>query len=99
MFALHCTSARSCCPRARAAEDIPAFFSPSRNTGQDRYSMIGSSRAACRPMALAFLFLVTAGSLGAQAAEPFDAKEVAPGVFVHQGRHEVFSPQNEGDIA
>jgi len=28
-----------------------------------------------------------------------DVTEVAPGVFVHQGRYEVQSPDNRGDIA
>lgn len=30
---------------------------------------------------------------------PMSLVEVAPGVYVHQGRHAVFSPQNAGDIA
>ncbi len=34
----------------------------------------------------------------AQAAEGMEVSEVAPGVFVHQGRYEVQSPQNRGDI-
>lgn len=34
------------------------------------------------------------------AAEPgFTLSEIAPGVFVHQGVHETFSPTNAGDIA
>jgi quinoprotein relay system zinc metallohydrolase 2 len=33
-------------------------------------------------------------------AEPFlELSEVAPGVFVHQGRYELQSPQNKGDMA
>lgn len=32
-------------------------------------------------------------------AAAFDVTEVAPGVFVHQGRYEVQSPDNRGDIA
>jgi len=35
----------------------------------------------------------------AQAAEGMEVSEVAPGVFVHQGRYEVQSPQNRGDMA
>jgi quinoprotein relay system zinc metallohydrolase 2 len=32
------------------------------------------------------------------AAEP-DLREIAPGVFVHQGRYEIQSPENRGDMA
>jgi quinoprotein relay system zinc metallohydrolase 2 len=35
----------------------------------------------------------------AEAAEGLEVSEVAPGVFVHQGRYEVQSPQNRGDMA
>lgn len=35
----------------------------------------------------------------AEAAERLEVSEVAPGVFVHQGRYEVQSPQNRGDMA
>jgi quinoprotein relay system zinc metallohydrolase 2 len=33
------------------------------------------------------------------AADAFDVKEVAPGVFVHQGRYEIFTPRNAGDTS
>lgn len=32
-------------------------------------------------------------------AAPLSMTEIAPGVFVHQGRHETFSPENAGDVA
>jgi quinoprotein relay system zinc metallohydrolase 2 len=35
----------------------------------------------------------------ARAADAFGVKEIAPGVFVHQGRYEVQSPENRGDMA
>ena len=35
----------------------------------------------------------------AEAAEGLEVSEVAPGIFVHQGRYEVQSPQNRGDMA
>ena len=34
----------------------------------------------------------------ARATSPF-ASEIAPGVYVHQGRHALFSPENAGDIS
>ena len=35
----------------------------------------------------------------AAAAEPLAVEEVAPGVFVHEGRYELFTPRNEGDTS
>jgi len=35
----------------------------------------------------------------ADAATTLDVAEIAPGVFVHQGRYEMQSPQNEGNMA
>jgi len=35
----------------------------------------------------------------AEAADGVEVSEVAPGVFVHQGRYELQSPQNRGDMA
>ena len=37
--------------------------------------------------------------LPVEAAERLEVTEVAPGVFVHQGRYEVQSPDNRGDMA
>lgn len=48
-------------------------------------------------LASAALPLLPAGP--ARAAPPLAVKEVAPGVFVHQGLYEEQSPQNRGDIA
>ena len=31
--------------------------------------------------------------------EPYAVNEVAPGVFVHQGRYEIFTPRNSGDTS
>lgn len=30
---------------------------------------------------------------------PYDAHEIAPGVFVHEGRYELFTPRNSGDVS
>ncbi len=35
----------------------------------------------------------------ARAADDADVSEIAPGIFVHQGRYEVQSPENRGDMA
>ena len=45
----------------------------------------------------ATIFLAAAAPL--QALEPLAVSEVAPGVFVHQGRYEIFTPRNSGDTS
>lgn len=52
--------------------------------------------ARCTLIAVALVWLCAAT---AQAADTFDVKEVAPGVFVHQGRYEIFTPRNSGDTS
>ena len=51
------------------------------------------------PRLLLMAALIGAGGACAQAADAFDVKEVAPGVFVHQGRYEMFTPRNAGDVS
>lgn len=43
------------------------------------------------------ILMLAAGVASAQ--EPLAVKEVAPGVFVHQGRYEIFTPRNSGDTS
>ncbi|MEE9358851.1 MAG: quinoprotein relay system zinc metallohydrolase 2, partial [Hyphomicrobium sp.] len=39
-------------------------------------------------------------ALGAQAiSAPYDVHEIAPGVFVHEGRYELFTPRNFGNVS
>ena len=45
------------------------------------------------------MLLCCSGSASAGAAEPLSLAEVAPGVFVHQGRVENWLPANGGDVA
>jgi quinoprotein relay system zinc metallohydrolase 2 len=52
--------------------------------------------ARCTMIVMALVWLSAAA---AQAADTFDVKEVAPGVFVHQGRYEIFTPRNSGDTS
>lgn len=58
-----------------------------------------SRRGGRRPAALVAAIL--AGALAASAArgDPLPVEQVADGVFVHQGRHEDFTPANRGGIA
>jgi quinoprotein relay system zinc metallohydrolase 2 len=46
-----------------------------------------------------FLAVLIWGAAAPLRADPLDVKEVAPGVFVHQGSYEVFTPRNEGDTS
>jgi quinoprotein relay system zinc metallohydrolase 2 len=52
--------------------------------------------------ALVLVVWSTAGSAQEHApadAAPLSVTEVAPGVFVHQGRYEIFTPRNSGDTS
>ncbi|MBS0251388.1 MAG: MBL fold metallo-hydrolase, partial [Proteobacteria bacterium] len=49
--------------------------------------------------ALAFTVAPVLGKLSAQAEGALSFAEVASGVFVHQGRYELQSPDNKGDMA
>jgi quinoprotein relay system zinc metallohydrolase 2 len=43
--------------------------------------------------------LIAGAALAAEATAPLDVREIAPGVFVHQGRYELFTPRNSGDVS
>jgi quinoprotein relay system zinc metallohydrolase 2 len=62
-----------------------------------RSALFGDLPRGLRTLLLSAL-LAGAGTAG-HAAEPLPAREVAPGVFVHQGRYETFTPRNAGDTA
>jgi quinoprotein relay system zinc metallohydrolase 2 len=46
------------------------------------------------------LVILFSAALGAQAiTAPYDVREIAPGVFVHEGRYELFTPRNFGNVS
>lgn len=45
------------------------------------------------------MLLVAGLAPPARAADTYNVKEIAPGVFVHQGRYEIFTPRNSGDTS
>lgn len=49
--------------------------------------------------ALLLSLLLACATAPAQAAIALPVSEVAPGVFVHQGRYEIFTPRNSGDTS
>lgn len=57
------------------------------------------SRSAVLRGGLACLALPLLRCVPAHAAPALPVKEIAPGVFVHQGRYELQSPENKGDMA
>ena len=67
---------------------------PFNCTSVARYSR--SSRGIAL-LAAAALLLPVAGPV--RAAEALSVNEIAPGVFVHQGRYEIFTPRNSGDTS
>ena len=65
--------------------------------GQSKHARL--SRADFLRAGLAFLALPLLRSVPVRAEAARHVQEVAPGVFVHQGRYELQSPENKGDIA
>ena len=61
------------------------------------------NRCTCRrtilKSALAFTVAPLIGRMPALANATLSVTEIAPGVFVHQGRHELQSPENRGDMS
>ena len=53
----------------------------------------------CSRLIVLLAALALAGAAPLTAAEPLSVTEIAPGVFVHQGRYEVFTPTNAGDTS
>ncbi len=53
---------------------------------------------SCAPQVV--LVILFSAALGAQAiSAPYDVREIAPGVFVHEGRYELFTPRNFGNVS
>ena len=52
----------------------------------------------CAPQVV--LVILFSAALGAQAiSAPYDVREIAPGVFMHEGRYELFTPRNFGNVS
>ena len=52
----------------------------------------------CAPQVV--LVILFSAALGAQAiSAPYDVREITPGVFVHEGRYELFTPRNFGNVS
>lgn len=71
---------------------------PKQKTGPSRNPPLISRQSFLRG-ALALATLPLLRPAPARAATSLDAEEIAPGVFVHQGRYEMQSAENEGDMA
>jgi quinoprotein relay system zinc metallohydrolase 2 len=86
------------CPRFESAREGPDGR-PQPNCGERiLLSRQGFLRAALALAAAPLLRLVPAHA-EAPGPEALEVSEVAPGVFVHQGRYELQSPDNKGDMA
>lgn len=60
----------------------------------------GASHRLTWPLLAAILTFLLAGlAPPLRAEEGYHVKEIAPGVFVHQGRYEIFAPRNSGDTS
>jgi len=81
---------RQCVTRMDAAKSSKVDEEPAVNT---------LSRQDFLRAALALAASPLLRCVSAEAAEGLEVSEIAPGVFVHQGRYEVQSPENRGDMA
>lgn len=59
----------------------------------------GAGKAACAALAAPLMLTAHAPSRCYAASGALAVTEVAPGVYVHQGRHALFAPDNGGDIS
>ncbi len=67
--------------------------------GQGRPGRDPPAGRSVRPSVAALLAVACVWATVAAAAAPLTVTEIAPGVFVHQGPHEDFTPANAGGIA
>jgi quinoprotein relay system zinc metallohydrolase 2 len=68
---------------------------PRKNRIRDAFPNV----TALLPIAILISAVVPARAEPAPLATPAQVEEVAPGVFVHQGRYEIFTPRNSGDTS
>jgi quinoprotein relay system zinc metallohydrolase 2 len=52
-----------------------------------------------RAAQVVLLIFLGSASVSQAASAPYDVREIAPGVFVHEGRYELFTPRNSGDVS
>jgi quinoprotein relay system zinc metallohydrolase 2 len=86
------------CPRFDSALKPDGDGAARDAGGRLLLSRQGFLRAALALAAAPLLRIVPAYA-EAPAAEGLEVSEIAPGVFVHQGRYELQSPDNKGDMA
>lgn len=72
---------------------------PHHNPAVEHIAGQSISRKAFLHGALALAAAPLLRVLPGHAGETLEVAEIAPGVFVHQGRYEVQSPENRGDMA
>ncbi len=78
---------------------LAARRSESKNARSRSYEPLWLPRRGFLRAAFALALSPLLRFVPAHAATPLDIAEIAPGVFVHQGRYEMQSPDNRGDMA
>lgn len=86
-----CTSDQLCAVASAHADETRAVFQALRRCTLGRRTLLGS--------ALAFTVAPFLSRVSAAASTDLAFTQVAEGVFVHQGRYELQSPENMGDMA
>lgn len=86
------------CPRFESAPQPDGDGALRDAGGRLLLSRQGFLRAALA-LAAAPLFRILPARAEAPSSDALEVSEIAPGVFVHQGRYELQSPDNKGDMA
>jgi quinoprotein relay system zinc metallohydrolase 2 len=86
------------CRRIERPAEPESAEEPDRGADRHRISRQDFLRAALA-LAAAPLFRPIPVSAATPAGVSLEVSEIAPGVFVHQGRYELQSPENRGDMA
>jgi len=58
-----------------------------------------NTRQLLRAAQVVLLIFFGSASVSPAASAPYEVREIAPGVFVHEGRYELFTPRNSGDVS
>ena len=58
-----------------------------------------NTRQLLRAAQVVLLIFFGSASVSQAASAPYEVREIAPGVFVHEGRYELFTPHNSGDVS
>ncbi len=88
------------CMRQKSASRLTGGTAPVDPNGNSPFSDSRLSLMAVSLILLAFSMPIAFWSTSAAAKqEPLKVTEIAPGIYVHEGQHAIYTPKNRGDIS